>query len=88
MILRDTGALFASLQPGLGASGSLQTLDKPMGIEFMLGGSPLSTLAGYHQVGDPARNRPPREIMVVPPESEQKKMGNAAAKIITKYLSE
>lgn len=82
-ILRDSGRLFASFQPSLGASGSIQSLDKPLGVEVFLGGTPLSTIASYHDAG--SARLPQRQIMVEPPESEKDKMANVAAKIMAKH---
>lgn len=87
-ILRDTGKLFASFQPTLGTGGALQTIDKPLGIEVVLGGSPMATLAMWHQQGDPARNRPPRELLVAPDESAKQKMAKVAREILIKAANE
>lgn len=84
-ILRDHGTMFAATNPSQGNSGIVQSLDRPLGIEVMLGGSPISTLAQYAQEGDAARNRPPRTILVDPPQEERDKMNEVAAKILTRH---
>jgi phage gpG-like protein len=81
-ILRDTGRLFASFNPSLGDQGSIRSLDKPLGVEVFLGGTPLSTIASYHDAGNPP-HLPQRELLVMPPQSELDKMAAVAKKIVT-----
>jgi hypothetical protein len=89
-ILRDTGAMFASLNPSLGSGGLLQSIPRPMGFTAVLGGSQtyksgptLTEVASYHHHGD--GNLPERVILAQPDRATIANMGEHAHRIMVKF---
>lgn len=92
-ILRDTGALFASLQPDLGTGGLIQSEPRPLGFTAFLGGGQtyqsgptLAEVATWHHTG--AGNLPVREILVQPAPPTIAQMGRKAKEIMVKFLKD
>lgn len=90
-ILRDTGAMLASLQPSLGSGGMLQSTPRPLGFTAFLGGSQsyangptLSEVAEYHHTG--AGRLPVREILVMPGAETIRTMSRKAQEIAVKFF--
>lgn len=88
-ILRDTGALFASLQPDVG--GLLQSQTIRLGLRVSLGGGrryksgpTLAEVAEYHHTG--SGRLPKREILALPDQKTRARMASAGKKIITDYM--
>lgn len=93
-ILRDTGLLFASLQPGVEGTGLLQATDRPLGFTAFMdskqtyakgGGVSLGDVANFHQTG--AGRLPVRKIIDVPDRDTVAQMGEKAHKIITGQIN-
>lgn len=93
-ILRDTGAMFAGLQPSLGGSSLLKSSPlKPVGFVATLesarqykSGAGLADVAGYHHHGE--GNLPARPILVQPPASTVNQMATKGQEIIAKALND
>lgn len=90
-ILRDTGALFASLLPAV-QGGILQSQVKTFGLRIILGGGrsykngpTLSQVASFHHRGD--GHLPAREILVAPDSATITKMAAVAKKIVVRKLN-
>ena len=91
-ILRDTGALLASLQPSLGGGSILKTTPRPLGFTAFLGGgnsyksgATLSEVAKFHHAG--GGNLPSREILIQPDRSTVDTMVQHGKRIITDALN-
>jgi len=91
-ILRDTGALFASLQPGVSGGLMKSSPLRPSGVKIFLGGAErysdgttLEDVATFHHEGK--GHLPAREILVQPDAATIKKMGDVAKKIVTAHLN-
>jgi hypothetical protein len=91
-ILRDTGAMFAALQPGI-SGGILQQSVRTFGMKIFLGGGrayksgpTLSQVAVFHHRG--SGRLPKREILVVPDANTQKKMAEVGKKIFVRHINE
>lgn len=93
-ILRDTGALFAALQPSLGTGGLLQSTPlKPIGFKGELksaasykGGPSLADVASYHHHGE--GRLPVREILAQPDEAALRQMKQHGKRIMVKHLGD
>jgi hypothetical protein len=92
-ILRDTGALLASLQPSLGSGSILKTTPRPLGFTAFLGGSggysngpTLTQVAEYHHRG--GGNLPSRKILVVPDRATVDSMAAKGKQIIVAALND
>lgn len=90
-ILRDTGALFASLQPDLGTGGLIQSEPRPLGFTAFLGGGQtyksgptLSEVATWHHTGK--GNLPARTILVQPEMGTIGTMSRKAKEIMVKFM--
>lgn len=92
-ILRDTGMMFASLQPSLGGNGLLQSEPLPVGFTAFLGGDQqykngptLQQVAVWQHKG--AGRLPARPILAVPESSTIAQMSAKAKQIAVKYLND
>lgn len=93
-ILRDTGALFASLQPNLEGAGLLKSSPlKPVGFRATLqsartykAGATLQEVAEYHHHGE--GRLPARTILVAPPQSTIAQMAAHGKRIMVKAANE
>lgn len=93
-ILRDTGALFASLQPNLEGAGLLKSSPlKPLGFRATLAssrtyksGATLQEVAEYHHHGE--GRLPERTILVMPPQATIGQMASQAKRIMVKAANE
>ena len=92
-ILRDTGALFASIQPTLSSGGLLQSEPRPLGFTIFLGGGgtynngpTLTEVATYHHEG--GGRLPKREILVAPDRETIRKMSQHAHRILVKRVGQ
>lgn len=90
-ILRDTGAMFAALQPALGSAGLLQSEPRPLGFTAFLGGTQsyangptLVEVAEFQHKG--GGRLPSREILVQPDVGIIKQMSAKAKQIVAKLL--
>ena len=91
-ILRDTGALFAALQPTTGFEGLIQSTPRPLGFTAFLGGgksyktgATLVQIAEYHHFGE--GRLPARAILVQPDITVIDRMGKVGVKILTDELN-
>lgn len=93
-ILRDTGAMFAALNPQLGSGGMMRTTPiQPLGFKADLSsattykdGATLSDVASYHHYGE--GRLPKREILVEPDREAIESMANHGKRILTKGFGE
>lgn len=93
-ILRDTGAMFAAMQPGLGSGGLMQTHPlKPLGFVAELSGGgtydsgiSLVEVASHHHHG--RGNLPERKILVKPDLETIKQMADHGHRIVVKHMGE
>lgn len=91
-ILRDTGALMASLQPSLGTGGLIQQTPRPLGFTAFLGGGgtyksgpTLTQVATWQHEG--AGRLPARPILVQPDATTIDRMGQVGLRIVTDELN-
>lgn len=92
-ILRDTNAMFASLQPELGGSGLMQSTPLPgLGFRAVLSsgttyksGTTLSDVASFHHHG--AGRLPVRRILVAPDRRTIENMSEHGHRIVVKVLN-
>src|SRR5690606_2448423 len=92
-ILRDTGALLASLQPELNQGGLMQTTPlQGIGFRAELSGNgtyasgpTLAEIASYHHHGE--GNLPKREILVQPDGQTVQNMVDHAERILADHLN-
>lgn len=92
LVLRDTGAMFAAMQPGT-TGGILQQQNQPLGVTIYLGGGKsyksgptLTEVATFHHHG---RGRlPAREILAKPSRDIIERMAAVAHQIVSRGLND
>jgi hypothetical protein len=91
-ILRDTGAMFASLQPTTDSGSILQSTALPFGLRMDLEGAKsyangptLAEVATYHHKG--GGRLPAREILVKPDQKTIESMASHAKRIVVKHAN-
>jgi len=92
-ILRDTGTMFAAIQPNLDSNGLLQSRPRPLGFTAFLGGhrtykdgATLVQVAEFHHKG--SGHLPKRTILVIPGANTIKQMATKAKQIALKFMGD